>query len=409
MIMTKKIIAVILAVIMCVGVGCVKPSETPTATPKPMPTPTPGPDRWTPEETIERSALLYPARNAEFRYNVYTHYVEISRCLTTASQIVIPSEIDGKPVLAIADGAFKGNTTMSFCEIGSKVRIIGAGAFENCTALEYVKIPRSVKTLGNNAFKGCTGLLSVHIPSGISVIPTGAFANCQNLRSVSIEPGGAGRSIQGSAFAQCNLTHIWIPSSVTDINASAMSGSTTNLTVYGEAGSAAAQFAKNNLRDSDYIVLTPREFLQLAKSAVENTPVIGTSIRSKQWEIKLLTAELASEINGIQPSEVDHHFLLLTFETKNITQSDFASLLNPLLISVSVNGGRKPMTFFADSVGGKALVGGYMRQTEYRNGYLVVEIPANWTSVRVDFGGCDDFTGPTGFRITPHHLFASEV
>lgn len=403
----KRIIAIILAVIVCVGVGCVKPSNTPTTTPKPVPTPTPGPDRWTPEEIIEKSALLYPARNDEFRYNVYTHYVEISQCLTSASSIIVPAEIEEKPVLTIAPYAFRGNTTMSFCEISPGIREIGASAFENCTALEYVKIPRSIKALGNNSFKGCTGLLSVNIPSGVPVIPSGAFSNCQNLRAVSIEPGGAGRSIQSSAFSYCNLTHIWIPSSVTEINPLAMSNSTTNLTVYGESQSAAAQFAANNLLD--YVVLTPREFLQLAKSAVESTPVIGTSIRSKQWEIKLLSAQLASEINGTHPVDPNNNYLLLTFETKNITQSDFPALLNPLLISVSVNGGRKPMTFFADAVGGKDLVGGYMRQTEYRNGYIIVEVPANWMAVRVDFGECDAFTGPTGFRITPHHLIASEV
>lgn len=103
--------------------------------------------------------------------------------------VEIPSKYKGKPVVAIAEDAFKNNST-----------------------LESVRIPGSVKVIESNAFSGCSKLLDVTLNSGTEVIEANAFANCPYIAYLnfcdtlsSIEPG---------AFYGCpRIAYITIPES----------------------------------------------------------------------------------------------------------------------------------------------------------------------------------------------------
>lgn len=77
----------------------------------------------------------------------------------TGSAAVIPGEYNNCTVTTIANGCFKGNTTITSVEIGNGVTTIGSLAFMNCTSLERVIIPASVTSIGANAFYGFTGTI----------------------------------------------------------------------------------------------------------------------------------------------------------------------------------------------------------------------------------------------------------
>jgi hypothetical protein len=66
--------------------------------------------------------------------------------------IIIPSTLDGHPVVAIGDKAFN--------EITSIISVV---------------IPSSVTSIADFAFRGCTSLTSINIPAGITcqqILPT---------------------------------------------------------------------------------------------------------------------------------------------------------------------------------------------------------------------------------------------
>lgn len=135
----------------------------------------------------------------------------------------IPSQYNGKPVVAISDGAFMGYTSLISVKIPDTVKKIGAQAFFGCVLLANVDIPDSVTHIGAYAFSGCAMLTSVTIPDRVTTIGNGAFNLCTNLSNVTI--GNGVTAIGVYAFYDCkSLTHISIPDSVTAIGTMAFYG-----------------------------------------------------------------------------------------------------------------------------------------------------------------------------------------
>lgn len=98
--------------------------------------------------------------------------------------VVIPSEIDGKPVVAIGESAFYESSITSI-EIPASVKTIGNRAFQNCYSLISVTFDEGSKltSIGNNAFEN-SGIESISIPASVVTIGYEAFYNCSSLTSV---------------------------------------------------------------------------------------------------------------------------------------------------------------------------------------------------------------------------------
>ena len=89
------------------------------------------------------------------------------------ADLVIPAMIDGRPVTAIADNAFKGVGITSVVLPDSLVSV-GAWAFEN-NSLTAVTLPSSLTTLNAGAFY-INALVSVEVPSSVTTVGDYAFA-----------------------------------------------------------------------------------------------------------------------------------------------------------------------------------------------------------------------------------------
>ena len=207
-------------------------------------------------------------------YEVYSDYVEIFRYNGSATELVIPSEIDGLPVKSInyygiwgcenlvsisfpatitsfhglhfascknvqniyvdeenpyyctVDGVLYDKEMTRLCAypkgrqgsfvIPDSVTYLGSYAFDECTKLTGITIPGSVVEAGWNVFYGCSSLTKVTIPGSLEVVEEYMFENCTGLSSVTI--GSGITCISNSAFAGCsNLTSVNIPESVTTI------------------------------------------------------------------------------------------------------------------------------------------------------------------------------------------------
>ena len=134
----------------------------------------------------------------------------------TASNMVIPSEIDGYTVTEIYKEAFTETTFIKSVSIPNTVTRIGIAAFAYCYALESVTLPNSVKLIDGSSFEGCTSLKSFNLGSGLTKIGNSAFFQCTALTSVT---GGSNlKTIGVGAFQECTkLASVTIPSKVATI------------------------------------------------------------------------------------------------------------------------------------------------------------------------------------------------
>ena len=157
----------------------------------------------------------------------------------TKTSVAIPAMYDGLQVIAIANGAFAGNTSVRQVTLPNTIIEIQESAFEGCTGLTSINIPESVMSIGNGAFSGCISLSDINDIEQVSTIGerafkdciyletltfsdrlqsigTSAFAGCASLRVVNI---GAGvTSIGNFAFDDCKqLTDIELPESLSSL------------------------------------------------------------------------------------------------------------------------------------------------------------------------------------------------
>ncbi|MBQ7924188.1 MAG: leucine-rich repeat domain-containing protein [Clostridia bacterium] len=175
---------------------------------------------------------------AEMEYELSadgTYYILKGIGTYTGTDIVIPSEYQGKPVKEIAAHAFNGEQEITSVVIGDKVEIIGENNFKTCVNMKSIVISASVTEIGryslqyndyltkievsdeNTAFKDIDGnlytkdgktLIQYAIgktateyvsPEGLETIGEGAFKECENLTSVEINC----KTIGESAFQFC--------------------------------------------------------------------------------------------------------------------------------------------------------------------------------------------------------------
>lgn len=77
---------------------------------------------------------------------VITKYIGSNR-----TSITVPDTIKDIPVAAIAEGAFKGNTELTYVKVSEGIKDVGASAFENCTSLATISLPSTIIHIGEKA------------------------------------------------------------------------------------------------------------------------------------------------------------------------------------------------------------------------------------------------------------------
>lgn len=179
-------------------------------------------------ETDERR--LY--NNNEYIYEVTAEdTVDICYYLGDGGKVVVPADIDGKPVKTIGRYAFYG-TRITDLVISEGIENIADEAFFYCAELKSVILPESLKTVGTGLFRdcmnlekvvfsgeasplgaymfyGCTRLNEVILPEKATIIPKGMFSYCKALCGVML-PDSL-RIIDDYAFYHSGLIGIGLP------------------------------------------------------------------------------------------------------------------------------------------------------------------------------------------------------
>ncbi len=189
--------------------------------------------------------LVYSISNREATITGYTG---------SATELVIPSTIEGYPVTSIGNESFSWCKSLTSITIPKGITTIGNDAFYFCSNLESITIPDSVTSIGKYAFCGCSSLASITIPDGVTGIGVCAFSQCTSLTSITISDSVT--SIGDSAFSYCtSLTSITIPEGVTSIGNEVFSNCTSlesmavneGNPVYHGAGNCIIETAKGTL------------------------------------------------------------------------------------------------------------------------------------------------------------------
>lgn len=119
-----------------------------------------------------------------FNYIIADNEVTITGYKGSATEVIIPSEIEGKPVKSIGMYALDNRRSLMSIEIPDSVTSIGDWAFAYCSSLASVTIPNRVKSIGISAFYGCSNLINIKIPESVKRIDVSAFEGCSSLKDV---------------------------------------------------------------------------------------------------------------------------------------------------------------------------------------------------------------------------------
>lgn len=166
------------------------------------------------QDTVERPADYIETKENEFYvYDVYKKYIELVEYIGDETDVVIPTEIDGKPVTTIGSSCFYRNSTMETVVVPEGIGVIKNAAFYCCTALRRAKLPDSCVSYGEKLFSWCTALETITLPAGMTAIPDYAFNNCTSLSEIIWNSTVTHIGVR--AFSWCDgLTEVVLPDSV---------------------------------------------------------------------------------------------------------------------------------------------------------------------------------------------------
>jgi len=138
-------------------------------------------------EVTEKNFKDFPETDKKyFSYNDWNEGIVIEGCSSEEKVVVVPKEINGKPVLAIGE---RGLANMQNCEavvLPDTVRVISKSAFTVDKAMKFVYLGTSLKKIGDLAFNGCSKLEFVEFPEGLESIGKLTFSHNVVIKYIKI-------------------------------------------------------------------------------------------------------------------------------------------------------------------------------------------------------------------------------
>ena len=182
----------------------------------------------------------------QIEYKIIEGGICVTKLHGRCAEVRIPEEINGFPVIEIAERAFAVKTEAPTAEpmdeletefafamedfeesdegqalrrvfLPDSVETIGAYAFHGCSALERVSLPAKLQEISLRMFDGCGSLEQITLPAGLKSIGDYAFYGCGSLQKLRL-PESVER-IGKYAFYNCRkMEEINIPLATTDLN-----------------------------------------------------------------------------------------------------------------------------------------------------------------------------------------------
>lgn len=139
----------------------------------------------------------------------------------SAKIIIVPDELDGKPVVGFDIDAFH-NVDFEEMVLPKGMKKIEKATFANRVNLKKVTLNEGLNEIGNNTFVNCVGLEEIYIPSSVTKIGDAAFCGCSSLKVIKLNEGL--NHIGLTSFGGCAIESIVLPASLEFVDDQAISG-----------------------------------------------------------------------------------------------------------------------------------------------------------------------------------------
>ena len=147
----------------------------------------------------------------DFKTEPYKDGVMINNYMGNNQNIKIPSTIDGKNVVAIANATFV-NSNIKSVVIPNTVKELHNGAFKGCSNLEKIILGNSIESIEDDCFDSCIKLKSIDLPSTLKKFDETFFDNCPMLSDINIDENNPNyTSIDGIVFSKDTSTLVCYP------------------------------------------------------------------------------------------------------------------------------------------------------------------------------------------------------
>ncbi|MGN0072746.1 MAG: leucine-rich repeat protein [Coriobacteriales bacterium] len=126
--------------------------------------------------------------------------VRVERCETEEREVVIPAQIEGMPVVALAADALANLAQVEEIICADSIQSIGGCAFRGCGRLRRLVLPKSVANFESSWFRHCGKVEELVLPGLLELLKPDIFDNSELKRLVigegtrELEPGVFGRS-----------------------------------------------------------------------------------------------------------------------------------------------------------------------------------------------------------------------
>lgn len=139
----------------------------------------------------------------DYEYVINNNQIMITRYTGDDQNVVIPAEIDNKPVAVIGPFAFDSAQTLEILEIPEGVETVEVGAFWDCTNLRKVYFPHSVTSIENYAFYNAVNLVDIYYAGTQEeweqIPKDGAFDDLTPIYHFNYDNEGKGQWIQSGS------------------------------------------------------------------------------------------------------------------------------------------------------------------------------------------------------------------
>lgn len=168
-------------------------------------------------EALEKAAALEAARTSEERSwtdetgTVWRYVVldeaeaRIQKCEPTVTDLVVPDELEGKPVVSLAPDACAYLESMETIHLPDSILSIGFSAFRECRKLRSIRFPETLPTFDSNWLRNCVSLERLELPGRLGKIDASIF-DVPRLRSLRI--GAGANEVAPGAFQKSGLETI---------------------------------------------------------------------------------------------------------------------------------------------------------------------------------------------------------